>query len=98
MGLSLHHVLTRLDMTRLEQLTIFLSTLNAKNLTNAKKTKNIANQMSIYLNSSSFSHSFSMFIMHEKQNFGPIIFQHGGSATQYEKKQNVVLLCHIMSG
>ncbi len=54
--------------------------------------------MSIYLNSSSFSHSFSMFIMHEKQNFGPIIFQHGGSATQYEKKQNVVLLCHIMSG
>lgn len=95
MGLSLHHVLTRLDMARLEQLAIFLSTLNVHS---ERKKQPRANQMSIYLNSSSFSHSFSMFIMHEKQMFGPIIFQHGSGATQYEKKLNVVLLCHIMSG
>lgn len=65
-----------------------------------KTTKNIANQMSIYLNSSSFSHSFTMFIMHEKQNFGPIIFQHGGSATQYEKKTkcSVALSHHVWLG
>lgn len=52
MGLSLQDVLTRLNMARLEQLflsfSIFLSTLNMKNLPNAKKKK-IHGQSNEYL-------------------------------------------------